>query len=390
MEQILNAVSTTPEIFYGLHFVPGVAEYRPPGADPYRVFLSEKTIKDMDPTFRGKPVYVRHAEGEEDLNESDGWVVESFFNPCDGKTWAKFIAVSDAAKERIRQGWKLSNAYTPTNEAGGGLWNGVEYLKEFKGATYDHLALVPYPRYAESVILTPEQFKEYCDKKNMELARVANSIDAKGETMNFWKKEKVSNALDIENTMVDLPRSKSQSDLKTVINEADEYRLNMKLPQMANEEHHVEIGEGENKKKMTVGEMKNAFHKMCSEMEDMKKKNDAEAEERHASELEEHEAMHGGEGESAKDKAKNEDEMHADMKEKKMMDKKKAGVENEEADEKKKEIHADVKNEDEMKKKEKLFNELKHAHLTPFKDTAPEPDLGSNRVARGKVRYGSN
>lgn len=390
MNQILNSISTTPEVFYGLHFVPGVAEYRPPGEEPHRVFLSEETIKNMDPTFRGKPVYVRHAEGKEDLEEADGWVVESFFNPCDGKTWAKFIAVSDSAKERIRHGWKLSNAYTPKSFGGGGLWNGVEYLKQVMDANYDHLAIVPDPRYAESIVLTPEQFKEYCDKKNMELARVANSSDAKGDTMLFWKKEKVNNSLELESMMVELPKSKGQVDLKTVINEADEYRLKMALPQMANEEHHVEIGEGDNKKKMTVGELKNAFHKMCSEM-DEKKKNDAEAEERHAAELEKDEAMHGGEVESAKDKAKNEEDMHEKMKEMKAEKEGMKKNEEEMAKEKKKENgDEEMKNEEELKKKEKLFNELKHAHLTPFKDTAPAPDLGATRVARGKARYGSN
>jgi hypothetical protein len=375
----MNPINSTPEVFYGSHMLPGCAEYRPPGQEPFRVFLNEETIKEMDSSFKGKPLYVGHAEGKEVLSEADGWVVESFYLPEDGKHWCKFLAVTDRAKDAIRQGRRLSNAYTPKAFGPKGLWNGIEYSKEITEAQYDHLALVPDPRYDESIVLTPEKFKKYCEEKRMELAKVANSIDEKQEveegdnTMAFWKKTKVENSLELESTMVDLPKSKTQVDLKTLINEADDYRLEMKLPKMANEEHHVQVGKGDSAKQMTVGELRDCYNSMMDEkskMEEEKKKNDAESEERDAAEEEKKAAMK----KDGKEKAMNAEE-DEEKKKKEEEEKKKNKSSEEDTAKKMNEL--------------KLFNELKNAHLTPIHEERT-PDIGMDRVNRGKTRYGSS
>lgn len=209
-----------PRIFYGLHFVEGVAEYKDPdNGEPYRIFVGDDTIREMGPTFAGKPVYVRHVEqvNLENLQaEADGYVEESFFNPADGKHWAKFIVVSDAGQEAIRKGWKLSNAYLPRSFAGGGKWHNVEYTKEVKQAEYTHLALVPDPRYDESIILTPDQFKDYNSKKNSELKALANSKE-KPSMFNFFKKTKAE--VDAE-TVVTLKNGREIT-IAQLINEAE-------------------------------------------------------------------------------------------------------------------------------------------------------------------------
>ena len=71
--------------------------------------------------------------------------------------------------------WKLSNCYSPTNQTDGGKWHAVEYEKNIKSAVYDHLAIVPDPRYSESIILTPEEFKVYNEQKEIELKKLSNS-----------------------------------------------------------------------------------------------------------------------------------------------------------------------------------------------------------------------
>ena len=134
------------KIYYGLHFYPGVAEYAEPGREPFRVFLNEDTIRSMDPTFAGRPVFVRHVgEVSEDIQElkkqADGWVIESFFNEADGKHWVKFITTSEEADDAIGRGWTLSNAYFQTKLGEGGLWNGVSYQNQIIAAEYEHLAL---------------------------------------------------------------------------------------------------------------------------------------------------------------------------------------------------------------------------------------------------------
>lgn len=263
-----------PEVFYGMHFEPGVAEYHESGKDAYRILVLDETIKNMGPSFIGRPVYVGHVDevNVEKLGqgEEDGWVVECFFNEMDGKHWVKFIAVSDRAKDAIVRGWKLSNAYLPKSFGGGGLWHGVPYQKQVTNAEYEHLAIVPNPRYEGSVILTPDQFKNYNDEKAKELKRLANS-KSKGENvglLTFFKKEKLADNADLESTVVELPKSKEQLTITQLVNEMDEYRLQMKLPhQMANMDHHVKVGEQE----MTLNDLMSKHMAMCSELEDMKK-----------------------------------------------------------------------------------------------------------------------
>ena len=350
MKKIQNA-KTLPQVYYGLHMVEGVAEY--PEHDNQRILIGEVTIKNMDPTFSGKPVYVRHVN-EVDLEnlqaEADGYVVESFFNPADGKHWAKFIVVSDKGHEAIRNGWKLSNAYVPTEQSGGGLWHGVEYSQEVMRAEYEHLAIVPNPRYGESVILTPDQFKEYNHKKESELKRLANSQE-QGETeMLFFKKTKVENSADYEGLSVTLPKSKIEKTIGQIVNEMDDYELKMKEPQMANPEHHVMI----NDVKMPVKDLV-AKHLDCmNELEALKK-----------SKAEENDM---GEG----------DDMGSDD-----------SMDNAEPKEEPKKENEDEAKEEPKEAKKNHFDALKNAHLNPPVKVESNFEMSHTQVARGKARYGS-
>ena len=124
------------KIFYGMHFYPGVAEYREEGREPTRIFINENTIRRMSPSFAGRPIFVEHVEEvEQDIDElrkdADGYVIESFFNAADGKTWVKFIVTSQRGLDAIeKKGYRLSNAYVPKSYGAGGQWNGVDYEKE--------------------------------------------------------------------------------------------------------------------------------------------------------------------------------------------------------------------------------------------------------------------
>ena len=189
----MKVENTNGQIFYGIHFYPGVAEYQEPNKAPYRVFLNETTLRQMDSTFAGKPIFVHHVEDVDSKldnvrAEADGWVSESFFNEADGKHWVKFIIVSERGLQAVRSGWKLSNAYIPKSFGPGGLWNGVEYAQQIMNAEYEHLAIVPNPRYEESVILTPEQFKKHNDDLKDELKKIANSKGDKQMAVLFCTK----------------------------------------------------------------------------------------------------------------------------------------------------------------------------------------------------------
>lgn len=376
MLRIENA-KQKPEVYFGLHMVPGVAEYRDPGTEPYRIYLSEETTKKMDRTFQGRPLYVQHVD-EVDLKnlqaEADGYVINSFYNPVDGMHWAKFIVVSDAGHGAIKRGWQLSNSYFPKAFTGGGQCHGVDYVKEVTDGEYEHLALVPNPRYEESIILTPDEFKEYNANKEAELQRIANSKEKEGEQqmgLNFFKKAKVENA-DLETTMVVLPKSKHEFTIAQLVNEMDDYRLTMKEPQMANGDHHVMVGE----KKMTVNELINSYMDMCKNAEGKEveeKQNDEEADADDDAIEKEKQSAVGDKAEKVKEKVE-------EVKEKKEDSDDEASEEIEAPVGKKKNSKANLealKNADKVAMREELNN-------------VPFADLSDDKVIRGKSRYGSN
>lgn len=385
MDKIQN-VKTLPKVYYGLHMAPGVAEYREEGKEPYRIFIGEEAIKNMDPSFSGRPVFVQHVDDvnlENLQNEADGYVIESFYNKYDGKHWVKFLIVSDRGHNSIKTGWVLSNSYFIKNEAPGGLCHGVEYLKEVKAGEYDHLAIVPNPRYEESIILTPEQFKSYNEEKEFELKKVANSNKGAKQMLQFFKKSKVENS-DLENTLVTLPKTKKEVTISQLVNEMDDmYKKDEgkdpKAPAMANGDHHVMVGED----KMSVNDLVKKHVEMCNELADLKKKKEGGAEEGMDEKSENEEGMDMGEEHAEKDKKasdKTENEEGLDVGEEKAEKDKKASDKTE-----KKSNAADLeKIANARKKAEALKNAQSNARV---KDPV-QADF--DKLARGKTRYGSN
>lgn len=366
LEMIKNALEL-PKIYYGLHFYPGVAEYKPENETPYRVYVGEETIKNMGPTFAGRPVYVQHVD-EVSLkniqNEADGYVMESFFNRADGKHWVKFIVVSDRGHEAVRNKWRLSNAYVPKELGSGGLCNGVEYDKEITRGEYDHLAIVQNPRYEESVILTPDQFKEYNSRKEAELLRLANSKEPeenKGEKIMFFKKAKLENSADLENTVVQLPKSKVEMTITQLVNEMDTIK---NMHGYANGDHMVKVGEEE----MSVNDLMKKYGQFVEE-----KKNAEMAAE-----------------EAKKENADSEEDKHenADSEEDKKKENEDEKKEPELANKKKNELEA-------AKKKKENFDTLKNAADVAAKEAAKAAkdaqviETSSDQVRRGQARYGS-
>lgn len=368
-QKFLN--SAKGQVFYGMHFYPGVAQYDQAGQDPLVVYLNEKTIREMGPTFAGCPIYVQHvddvADSIDQVNENgvDGWVLESFFNESDGKHWVKFVVVSEKGLGAIQNGYRLSNAYIAQGYGDGGVWNGVSYQKEVVRGEFEHLAIVQDPRYEESVIMTPEEFKHHNEEKRVELLRLANS-KTKGDTkmaLKFWKRAKVENSTDFDEIVVELPKSKKEMVLSKLVNDHDAY-LNM--AGYASGEHMVKVGENE----MSVNDLVKAHMAKCNEMDEAKKKN-AESED-------------GGEPGGDEDDMDNDTEAetiaagHKDVGTRGGDE----SLENAEDDEK------DEKEEKKKNAKEKAAR-LKNAHKVAKEEIATV-SLSFDGVARGKARYGSN
>ncbi len=231
MSETKKNASDYPYILYGMHFEPGVAEYQDPGTGkPYRLLVSERVAKEMDPSMARKPVHVQHMGAEDKDFEvlediADGYVIESFYNPPDGKHWVKFMIITDAGMQAYKDGWKLSNAWDPIEKSAGGEWHGVKYDYEVMVGDYRHLAMVPNPRYEASIILTPEQFKKYNEDKVAELATLKNSKEESHEMklpkiFSFTSTDDKETAK-IMNTMVELPTKKKMVTVAELVNDAD-------------------------------------------------------------------------------------------------------------------------------------------------------------------------
>lgn len=354
---MIKNAKTPPKVYYGLHMIEGVAEYREPDKEPYRILIGQQAIKNMDPSFAGRPVYVDHVD-EVNLDklqsQADGYVMESFYNKVDGKHWVKFIVVSDRGHEALAHGWRLSNAYHPEEMAGGGLWHGVEYEKEVMKGAYDHLAIVPNPRYDESVVFTPEQFKEYNERKENELERLTNELEGDYSMFDFFKRTKVENASEMENTVVRLPKSKKEYTISELVKNADAAEEKKSTPQMCNGEDMVKVGDDT----MSVNDL------VAKHLESMKPKQNEDDE--------------NLDDESKKQVKKNDDQ-DPDM-------------QNEEDEEKKKKQNEEDEKKESAKKnaaeKQARFNALKNAHNVATKEV-PTIECSIDQLQRGKARYGS-
>ncbi len=362
--------------FYGIHFYPGVAEYQEPGKEPYRVFLNEDTLRAMDPSFTARPVYVHHVDevstNLQDLREeADGWVVKSFYNEADGKHWVEFLVVSDRGLNAIKNGYRLSNCYIPKNFAKGGLWNGVGYVKEIVGGEYEHLAIVKDPRYEESIILTPEEFKKYNEDKVVELKRLANSKEEPWYMkLNLFKRTKVENSADLEGVAVVLPKSGREITVEQMVNELDAHEVAKKEPRMANGGDMVEMGG----KKMTVNDVLEKHKAMNEEIEAFKKKAVDDC-------------VHNEDDDEKKENEEDEVEEEEDKKE----DKKKNDDDTPDVPASVSGGNAAKKNElEEKKKKDKeKADRVRNAHKRSQEEDDVSIDFSEDRVQRGKARYGS-
>lgn len=384
-EELLN--NTKGDVYYGIHFYPGVAQYQDSSSqEPYRVFLNEDTIQAMDPTFAGRPVFVEHVE---DVNPSldalrkevDGWVIESFYNAADGKHWVKFLIVSEKGKKAVQSGMRLSNAYMPKSFGEGGLWNGVPYAKQVLDAEYDHLAIVHDPRYEESVIMSPQAFKQYNEENLLELKKLSNS--KKGATMkfNFFKKTRVENAIDPELQVI-LPKSQKEITLTRLINDADEMEMD-KNAGLADMSHKVKMKDG---LYCNVGELLEKHDCMKDELEEMKKKNEEEMDLDTKKESVDSESsdMHNTDMEHP------EKEVHDDMDD---MEAKKSAMKLAEHEDKEiEEAKKDSKKKNEIERMAKVkADRLRHAHLNSLRHETHGPviELAHDKIKRGLDRYGS-
>lgn len=363
--------NTKGSIFYGMHFYSGLAEYKEPNGSSERVYLNEDTIRSMDPTFAGRPVFVDHVEGVDSnidnvKKEADGWVIESFFNTADGKHWVKFIVVSERGEMAIRSGMRLSNAYQPLSSKPGGLWNGITYQREITSGEYEHLAIVKCPRYDESVVMSPEEFKQYNESQIQELKKLSNSQDKENKMgFNFFKRAKVENSIDADLRIV-LEKSKVEKSIAQMINEADEMEMKAKDDKKNEEEGKKPMAAMDHMVKLHDGSMCNVgelVEKHKAMMDSMGKESDLEPKSKDVD----------AEGDQELEK-ENDDAMNDELEEKKKSNALKSANDKVKADR-----LANARAEHEKKEREKIFNS----------QSEPTVLLPQDKIALGNKMWGS-
>ena len=240
MNKTLQNEKSMPQVFYAKHMKAGVANY-PENKEV--IYISNDTIADMAKSFEGKPVYVHHQEVDlENLKDQmDGVVSESFWNKYDGEWWIKFVAISDDAKKAIANGWGVSNCYDHLVRGNGGTCINVKYDSEIIGGQFQHLAIVPNPRYEDAKIYTEEEYNNYIEQKKQKLDKITNS---KGEN-----NMKILNEADVKDLLL-------SKDSKITVGEAIEVLMNSK--KVIDQEAEIMLANGE---KISVAELINACKK---------------------------------------------------------------------------------------------------------------------------------
>lgn len=177
-EMKMNSLDKAAEIRYIRHCKAGLAEY-----PEETILIKDECLKKMMPSMAGIPIYIDHVN-DVDMEEAEGYVVECIYNQLDGCYWAKCLITDFNAFQKVENGWGASNAYIPNQMGIGGLYHGAKYNREVLDARYTHLAIVKNPRYNESLVLTPEEYKQYNKKLDTELKELQNSLDTKEQKEN--------------------------------------------------------------------------------------------------------------------------------------------------------------------------------------------------------------
>lgn len=237
--------------FYALHICEGITSKNGPNGDK-TILVREETLTKMDPSFQGKPVkfsldhltlgeYDQIAESENKGEHVEGVVNKSFFNEADGRHWAEILVWDEKALAAIERGIGVSNAYVVNSKAPGGEYHATDYDEEIMDGEYDHLLITAIPRYEESRILTPEEFKQYNESRKQKLAMVTNQ--KKGETtMAFKIFERKSIEDKITDKDVTLPKSGKTVSIERVLNTMDEQMVKEAAgEQYADMDHKVKL-----------------------------------------------------------------------------------------------------------------------------------------------------
>ena len=378
---MLKNENQMPSRYYARHIKEGLVHYLENGKDTLYLVKND-ALKKMNKSFEGKPIYVRHVDSVdmERLRETaDGYVVKSFYNEFDGAWWAEIMVVSDAGHAAVKKGWAVSNCYSPTEYGDGGVYHDITYQKEVRNGAYEHLAIVPNPRYEEAVIMTPDDFQKYNEGKQQEINKLKNSKESEMLTQEEMETlvAKVMNSLSepLKEAVKNAVEAKSEEDKK---NAADEdHRALIREIAAVSAKGEGDFSGGLEEKVRTIIGMAEKLGYSKDEAGKNSKENECHEEEKKENEAEEE----GEKKEEPDTKANESDKPEEEVKENEA-----------EAEDKKEDacVNADGEEKKEEEKKENskgFFSLLKNAKAKS-QDGSVTKTMAAG-LALGKQRYGS-
>lgn len=174
----------------GRHFVSRFIEDGPVSyGDAGILKVTKEALDKFSQTLVGCPVIVKHQKVNDDNADKlrSGVVSKVYYNADDGWYYCEGVIWDKDALKKIEEGWTVSCCYDMTDSTGdSGEWHNMHYDDELLDGVFEHLAIVPNPRYEEATILLNSKEK---DNENM-LFKLFN-----GKKSNEEKSEMDKNAL---------------------------------------------------------------------------------------------------------------------------------------------------------------------------------------------------
>ncbi len=137
------------------HVSSGLADYTY-GGETVRILVKKKTLDQMNPSFKRKPVFIGHRDAKIDaasaVSEKVGEVYDVGYDPDSESFFVNALIWDDEAQKLIESGHQPSNAYYVGEYGPASTYNNVPYDKEVLQGEYDHLAIVSNPRYDNTEI----------------------------------------------------------------------------------------------------------------------------------------------------------------------------------------------------------------------------------------------
>ena len=165
---------------------PGLAGY---DNETYKILLTDEGIMNFLHTYVGCPVYVHHL-GEEECNNKEVGYVSKAFKGADDWYYCDFVVFDKEAQGKLDdEKWLISCAYDIIRTNKGGKHNGIDYDSEVIDGVFDHLAIVPDPRYEDVQVL------QNSGDKFMLRPMVLNSIKSIKDMVSNSSKKKEDNSL---------------------------------------------------------------------------------------------------------------------------------------------------------------------------------------------------